>query len=289
VVDVDVDLVGDIDCRLAPTEAELATEEEQEDKNDDDQEDDREHPATASTVAGFDYGRAVNVVTIIIGHGNSPCAHLLTWRNERSFVPGVPHDRGAEMRRSAAIIASVLAIAACNRTTDRQANIGAANDAAPIENPPSNEVAAAVPPEPGSPGGLPDDRTPLAEPKGAIDPKSAEAAGQVVQHYGALIEQKRFDEAEKLWGDAAGAHSFTTSLAGYSEVHLQIGKPGDSEGAAGSIYITVPVVLYGTAKAGASFNRKADVILRRVNDVPGSTEAQRRWHIERIDLAAKGP
>jgi hypothetical protein len=25
------------------------------------------------------------------------------------------------------------------------------------------------------------------------------------------------------------------------------------------------------------------VILRRVNDVPGSTEPQRRWHIERID------
>jgi hypothetical protein len=25
------------------------------------------------------------------------------------------------------------------------------------------------------------------------------------------------------------------------------------------------------------------VVLRRVNDVPGSTEAQRRWHIERID------
>jgi hypothetical protein len=28
------------------------------------------------------------------------------------------------------------------------------------------------------------------------------------------------------------------------------------------------------------------VILRRVNDVPGSTEAQRRWHIERIELNA---
>jgi hypothetical protein len=27
------------------------------------------------------------------------------------------------------------------------------------------------------------------------------------------------------------------------------------------------------------------VILRRVNDVPGSTEAQRRWHIERIDIS----
>ena len=71
-------------------------------------------------------------------------------------------------------------------------------------------------------------------------------------------------------------------------LHLQIGKPGDSEGAAGSIYVTVPVVLYGKFKSGGSFSRKADVILRRVNDVPGSTEAQRRWHIERINWAAAG-
>ena len=49
----------------------------------------------------------------------------------------------------------------------------------------------------------PDDRTPLAEPKGPIDPKSAEAAGQVVQHYGALIEQGRWAEASACWSDAA--------------------------------------------------------------------------------------
>jgi hypothetical protein len=30
-------------------------------------------------------------------------------------------------------------------------------------------------------------------------------------------------------------------------------------------------------------SRSGKAILRRVNDVPGSTEAQRHWHIERID------
>jgi len=59
------------------------------------------------------------------------------------------------------------------------------------------------------------------------------------------------------------------------------------EGAAGSTYITVPIVLYGTLN-GKAANRKGDVILRRVNDVPGSTDAQRRWHIERIDWGALG-
>ena len=50
--------------------------------------------------------------------------------------------------------------------------------------------------------------------------------------------------------------------------------------------VTVPVVFYGKTKAGGAFRRGADVILRRVNDVPGSTEAQRRWHIQRIELKA---
>src|SRR6185437_16028626 len=99
--------------------------------------------------------------------------------------------------------------------------------------------------------------TSLPEPKGPIDPKSAEAAGQVVQHYGALVEQKKWDDAAKLWGS--------------------------SEAAAGSIYLSVPVTLYGKDAQGKQFRVKGTMILRRVNDVPGSTEAQRHWHIERID------
>jgi hypothetical protein len=124
---------------------------------------------------------------------------------------------------------------------------------------------------------------PLVEPTGPIDPKSAEAAGQVVQHYGALIEQKRFDRAARLWGNADDAANFRLQLRRYPDVHLAIGKPGDMEGAAGSSYVTVPAAFYGTDQNGAQFRRSAAIILRRVNDVPGSTEAQRRWHIERID------
>lgn len=138
----------------------------------------------------------------------------------------------------------------------------------------SNEVANAA---------LRDDREPLAEPKGPIDPKSAEAAGQVVQHYGALIEQHRSADAEKLWSNAGLASQMTSKLAPYPDIHLEIGKPGEPEGAAGSIYVTVPIVFYGKDQTGAPLRVAADVILRRVNDVPGSTAAQRRWRIERID------
>lgn len=122
--------------------------------------------------------------------------------------------------------------------------------------------------------------TSLPEPRGPIDPKSVEAAGQAVQQYGALVEQGRFAEAAKLWGDGDAATQFAQTFKTHP-THIEIGELGEMEGAAGSSYTTLPVVFYGTG-----FRRSAEIILRRVNDVPGSTEAQRRWHIERIEWKA---
>ena len=171
------------------------------------------------------------------------------------------------------LAAAVLMVCSCNQDLRQQPPHNAEQPAslAPTEGQPP------IPP----PATGPDAKTPFAEPKGAIDPKSAEAAGQVVQHYGALIEQKRFDEAAKLWGDAKAAAAFARDLQ--TAAHLEIGELGGTEGAAGSIYTTVPVVFYGDG-----FRRHANIILRRVNDVPGSTAAQRSWHIERIEWKEAG-
>jgi hypothetical protein len=174
------------------------------------------------------------------------------------------------MRRVAGA-AAALALAACNQTANQQPSADAAQPAN------AESEAPAIPP----PGTGPNARTPLAEPKGTIDPKTVEAAGQVVQHYGALIEQNRFDEATKLWGDAGAAAAFAKALR--PSTHLEVGDLGQTEGAAGSIYTTIPVFFYGD-----TFRRPADIILRRVNDVPGSTAEQRRWHIERIEWKDAG-
>jgi hypothetical protein len=69
-------------------------------------------------------------------------------------------------------------------------------------------------------------------------------------------------------------------------VHIEIGDLGEPEGAAGSIYVTEPVTFYGRKNGGGDYRRPATVTLRRVNDVPGSSAEQRRWHIERIDWIA---
>ena len=79
---------------------------------------------------------------------------------------------------------------------------------------------------------------------------------------------------------------FETDLRAARGRAPEIGNLGEPEGAAGSIYVTMPVIFYGDCTSGQPFRRSADVILRRVNDVPGSTDAQRRWHIERIDWAS---
>jgi hypothetical protein len=135
------------------------------------------------------------------------------------------------------------------------------------------------PPVPGESGGLPDDRTPI--PEGPIDPNSAQGAAQVLQQYFALLESGRTTEADKLWSDSGTHADFAKRLARYREVHANVGAPGETEGAAGSIYVDVPVQLYGRLQNGKEFNARGSMTLRRVNDVPGSTEEQRKWHIYR--------
>ena len=184
------------------------------------------------------------------------------------------------MRRTATALfaALVVGLGACSQGTNHQseANLEEANAAA--------ENAALAPEAPEANGTKAAANASLPEPKGPIDPKSVEAAGQVVQHYGALIERSRWLEAERLWGDINLARQFATELsARFQEKHLETGDLGDTEGAAGSIYTTVPVVFYGQSHRGEDLRLPASITLRRVNDVPGSTDRQRQWHIERIE------
>ena len=183
--------------------------------------------------------------------------------------------------RTALVIALLAGLASCGQ---QQQPRETANEAQPIDSraptaSPDNETAP-VAAEPATAA-----KTPrvLEEPTGPIDPKSVEAAGQVVQKYFALIEQKSWTRSRTYWSDPASAKAFERSFRDDADVHGEIGELGEPEGAAGSIYVTEPVTFYGKTNAGGDYRRRADVILRRVNDVPGSTESQRRWHIERIE------
>jgi Predicted periplasmic protein len=143
----------------------------------------------------------------------------------------------------------------------------------------SGDAPPVEPPAPGQPGGLPDDRTPVSE--APFTPESAQGAADVVQTFYAHLAAGKAAEAARLMRNGA-----PPDLARYSSYNAQVGAPGRIEGAAGSLFVEVPVVIYGRLKTGQEVHESGKVVLRRTNDVPGATPDQRAWRIERIDLTS---
>ena len=142
---------------------------------------------------------------------------------------------------------------------------------------------------PGDPGGLPDDRTPVSE--APFTPDSAQGAGNVLQTYYALMADKKYGEAWNLW--AAGSETrqqsaadFARSYDAFATYNANIGAPGKLEGAAGSVFVKVPVQVYARRRDGMSVNLVGSATLRRSNGVPGATKEQLAWRIQSIDVAA---
>jgi hypothetical protein len=112
---------------------------------------------------------------------------------------------------------------------------------------------------------------------------------------GALSERQNPDRllaylAEAIgagrWGDAARAWQDGTDGAGVKQLFgapgaalVTFGK-GEEEGAAGSLYYEAPVLLLAN---GGKSQKQGVITLRRVNDVPGASEASLAWHVERIE------
>ncbi|MDB5703141.1 MAG: hypothetical protein JWN66_257 [Sphingomonas bacterium] len=170
------------------------------------------------------------------------------------------------------------------------------SQAAEAENGSAGEVAPGAigapapltPPEPGTPGGLPDDRTPISE--APFTPDSAQGAANVVQTYYALLGEGKYRQAWTLWDDGGKAsgmspQAFAASFARYFQYHANVGAPGDVDAGAGQRYVTVPVQVYGRLKQGATpVNMLGSVTLHRVGDIDGATAAQKSWHIRSIDI-----
>jgi len=208
----------------------------------------------------------------------------------------------------AVLLVSILCVAACSQaapTGNTEVDINSAAERArgdistynavdtanQVET--NGAVAPAVenerplaPAEPGQPGGLPDDKTPISE--GKFTPDSAQGAANVVQIYYASIEGGKYAAARALWGSNGtdskqSPAAFAAGFAKYKEYHANIGGPGEIEGAAGSRYVSVPVQVYARLKDGRPDYQTGEIVLRRT-EVDGATAEQRKWHIYSIDL-----
>jgi hypothetical protein len=170
---------------------------------------------------------------------------------------------------------AIVALAACGRSEHGEVMT---KEGVPRET----EARPVIP----APGTGPDARTPFAPAKPAIDPKSTAAAEELARGFARLLNERKFDEAYRLMGpDTVPRKDFDHQLTGIKDLQATVGTPGQQEGAAGSIYIGIPLTITGEANGSQHVSWQAGLILRRVNDVPGSTGAQRRWHIERLNLS----
>jgi hypothetical protein len=177
------------------------------------------------------------------------------------------------------LIGSLIAVGGCHqnspvaeRATPVNAAVAIGSPTAPIAKPP---VASP-------------DQGRLAEPKGKIDPKGPEGARQVVQRYASLMAGGKSAEAQAAWGRGIEQGVLApTRLAALRGVHFEVGTPYDQEGAAGSIYIMVPLTLTATDRAGKPVRYAGPITLRRVNDVDGASAEQLRWHMIQGELVAK--
>ncbi len=146
---------------------------------------------------------------------------------------------------------------------------------APASSPPASHAAVADSSAP----------TPVS------DGRSPAAAADLVRRYYAAIDARDYHTAYTLWGPGGGAsgktyEQFAAGFAQTAHSGVEITGGVDTEGAAGSIYATVPVVVTATTTAGAAQRFTGTYTLRRVNDVPGATPEQLRWHIAEAHLTA---
>ena len=114
------------------------------------------------------------------------------------------------------------------------------------------------------------------------------AADAVADFYGAL-NATEYNRAYQMWGQGGAASgkslsAFRQGFADTQSTRVTIISIGDVEGAAGSLFATIAVTVEAQMKNGRIEHFAGDYHMRRVNDVPGASVEQLRWHIGSAQL-----
>ena len=117
--------------------------------------------------------------------------------------------------------------------------------------------------------------------------RSETGARNVLLSFIRAIELREFDQA---WALLDAQSQARWSKAQWTALFSDLGKitvaspTGTMEGAAGSSYYTAPLSITANDSDGRPVAYDGELILRRVNDVPGASAADLRWHIESLSL-----
>lgn len=132
----------------------------------------------------------------------------------------------------------------------------------------------------GYPDITPASTTPEAE-------RSETGARSVLLAFARGIELKEFDQAWELMSPGDKARwtraAFAAQFADLDQITVAA-PSGTMEGAAGSSFYTAPLTITATDADGRPVRYQGEVVLRRVNDVPGASAADVRWHIASVSL-----
>ena len=163
-----------------------------------------------------------------------------------------------------ALLSSLALLASCDEADAPARKVAPANT-------PSPRLAAAPAPVLGPLPG-PEQRDPLP----------------AITWWARAMVERDWTSARRVWGDfgamsGMSAQDFAMRWERYRTLDVEIGA-GQQEGAAGSSFFEAPVTITGETQDGASYALEGVITMRRVNDVPGATPEQLRWHIERSTL-----
>lgn len=180
---------------------------------------------------------------------------------------------------------SIVALAACNPSSPSD---GATTTVdlgdQPVETPP--------PPPSWAPDDSPDaandgypDLTP--SPLDPVTERTETGARNVLLSFARAIELAEWDQAWAMLGNADrekwSRAEWREMFAGLEEISVAV-PDGRMEGAAGSSYYTSDATITARDADGRPVRYAGRIVLRRVNDIPGATEQQLRWHIDSLTL-----
>jgi len=110
--------------------------------------------------------------------------------------------------------------------------------------------------------------------------KGEKGARAVLLTWARALENKQFDTAWNQFGDPpASREDYARWWSRYRTITVAV-PTGSMDAGAGSLYYSSHATLTGLTRTGEPYRLEGTVVLRRVNDVPGATPAQLRWHIE---------
>jgi hypothetical protein len=138
-------------------------------------------------------------------------------------------------------------------------------------------VAGGCERQPAAPAKPTEAARPVPPPSDSRDPR------RVLVAWAKAVSLKQWDEAYGYWGDQGKGSGLT--LEQFRQQWGKLAQPelelreGKAEGAAGSLFYTAPVTLVDGAR-----RLEGEVVLRKANNVPGTTPEQLRWHIESTTL-----